>query len=397
MNLRFDPTRVPTCYADGFQKASELDPDIASNYIAHTSVGDPEADALIEALETVDPVRSMEYISAGMDQDEEKLIGAPSAIRDFFSGINTVPDWVDFESFMPGIKMFHRNSKIVLAAFVGGVLIEGFSTNISKSFFITGRVRESGVRRLKQNNRHMVEIFMPGGLLRDGDGWKLSVRVRLVHAKVRHLLKHSDDWDLEAWGEPISSAHVGYSITAFSARLLEHMKSLGAQYTEEEKESFLAIWRYSGFLMGIPETILFRTKEEALRIFETGYLCEPDPDEDSIAMANSLVNAAPLVAGITDSKARRDLATYVYSVSRALIGQELADALKYPAQSTFGVLPWFRLQGHYNRLMSKLFPGQARNNNYTNFTGLMEVSEFDEQGISYRMPDHVHAERSREW
>ena len=73
--------------------------------------------------------------------------------------------------------MFHRNSKLVLAAFVTGVLIEGFTTNIAKSFFTTGRVRDSGVRRLQNNNRHMMDIFLPGGLDRDGDGWKLSVRI----------------------------------------------------------------------------------------------------------------------------------------------------------------------------------------------------------------------------
>lgn len=397
MNLYSERVRMPTCYTEGFRKASEIDPDTAGNYIAHTTVGDPEADDVVEALATIDPGLAKKYISAGMDRDEDQLAGAPSIIKDFFLALNTVPDWVDFESFIPGIRMFHRNSKTVLAAFVGGVLIEGFSTNISKSFFITGRVRDSGVRRLKQNNRHMIEIFMPGGLLRDGDGWKLSVRVRLIHARVRHLLKYSDQWDSESWGEPLSAAHVGYSITAFSARLLEHMKSLGAKFTHEEEESFLAVWRYSGFLMGIPETILFHTKEEALRIFKIGYICEPDPDEYSVVMANSLVNSAPLVAGMTDSKARRDLSRYVYSVSRALIGHELADALKYPAQSTFGVLPWFRLQGHYNRLLGKLFPGHARQNNYINFTGLIEVSAFDEEGISYRLPDHVHAERSSEW
>ena len=397
MNLRSEPKGMPTCYADGFRKAYKIDPDIASNYIKHTTVGDPDADAVIEELSTLDPTLMMRYINAEMDRDKDQLADAPSILKDFFLRASEVPDWVDFESYIPGIKMFHRNSKVVLAAFVGGVLVEGFSTNISKSFFITGRVRDTGVRRLKQNNRHMVEIFMPGGLLRDGDGWKLSVRVRLIHAQVRHLLKHSDDWDTESWGAPVSSAHVGYSITAFSARLLEHMKSLGAKFTEEEGRSFLEIWRYSGLLMGIPETILFRDMEEALKIFQVGYRCEPDPDEDSISMANSLVNSAPLVAGITNPKDRRDLATYVYSVSRALIGNELADALKYPAQSTFGVLPWFRVQGHYNRLVGKLFPGSARNNNYTNFTGLMDVSEFDEEGISYRLPDHVHAERSTPW
>lgn len=175
------------------------------------------------------------------------------------------------------------------------------------------------------------------------------------------------------------------------------MKSLGAKFTDEEGRSFLNIWRYSGLLMGIPETILFRTKEEALRTFRIGYLCEPDVDEDSIAMANSLVNSAPLVAGITEPEARRSLSTYVYSVSRALIGNELADDLKYPAQSTYGVLPWFRVQGYYNRFMARLLPGVARQNNYTNFTGLLDVSEFDEEGISYTLPDHVQAERSTRW
>ena len=118
----------------------------------------------------------------------------------------------------------------------------------------------------------------------------------------------------------------------------------------------MAVWRYSGFLMGIPETILFRDEAEALRIFEVGNLCEPAPDWDCAVMANSLVNAAPLVAGITDPAGRRDLANYVYSVSRALIGDALADSLKYPRRSTFGVLPWFRLQGRYNRMVGMVLP-----------------------------------------
>ena len=64
-------------------------------------------------------------------------------------------EWLDYAAFAPAVRMFHRNSGVVLAAFVAGVLIEGFTTNIAKSFFITGRVRDQGVRRLGQNNRHM--------------------------------------------------------------------------------------------------------------------------------------------------------------------------------------------------------------------------------------------------
>ena len=111
-----------------------------------------------------------------------------STVLSFFEQLDSPPDWKDTSAFVPGIRMFHRNSRVVLVGFVGGVLVEGFATNISKSFFITGRLRDQGVRRLKQNNRHMLESFLPGGLDRDGDGLKLSVRVRIIHAQIRHLL-----------------------------------------------------------------------------------------------------------------------------------------------------------------------------------------------------------------
>ena len=251
-------------------------------------------------------------------------------------------------------------------------------------------------RRLKQNNRHMVEIFIPGGLeRRDGDGWKLSVRVRLVHAMVRRLLNASEDWDIEEWGTPICAAHVGFAITAFSARLLKHLESLGAKFEDEERASFMQVWRYSGYLMGIPETILFRDEEDALELFEIGGLCEPPADMESIALAHSLVNSAPLIAGIEDPEGRRKLASYVFRVSRALIGPPLANDLMYPRYPTFGVLWWFRMQNRYDDFMNRLFTSRVRNNN--KMTALLDVSMFDEGGITYKMPDHVYAEESSKW
>ncbi len=219
----------------------------------------------------------MRLIEAAMNRKgDEALRDAPASLRKFFREAETPPEWLDYSAFAPSVRMFHRNSQVVLAAFVAGVLIEGFTTNIAKSFFITGRVRDQGVRRLGQNNRHMMEIFLPGGLYRDGDGWKLSIRIRIVHARLRHLLGNSEDWDAEAWGAPISAAHLGYAVSSFLARLLKHMKTLGADYNDEEYNSFMAVWRCSGYLMGIPETILFRDADEALKLYDVGQMCEPD-------------------------------------------------------------------------------------------------------------------------
>ena len=388
---------VPAAYEVGLQAARTVDAELAERYVAHTSVGDPLADEMADELARHPRAESYLFIQAGMDNRPEDLRDAPPIVREFFEDAGTPPPWVDFDAFRPGVRMFHRDSRLVLAGMVGGVLVEGFASNISKSFFITGRLRDQGVRRLRQNNRHMVEIFLPHGLERFGDGWKLSVRIRLIHARVRKLLRESHDWQPGEWGTPISAAHVGLAITAFSARLLHHMKSLGAVYDDEERAGFMAVWRYSGYLMGIPESILFEDEAEALRIFKIGHICEPAPEIESVVMANSLVNAAPLVAGITEPKERRNLAKYVFSVSRALIGNEMADQLGYPAGHAFGVLPWFRFQSKYSRILDAVIPRALRNRNFANFQSLLDASVYEDIGITYALPDHVYSEESSRW
>ena len=392
-------SNLPTDYNHpGVKRAYELNPEMARDYLSHTLVGDPIADAAAEALGSLDRLEASELVSTFMDNPvDEHPADAPAAVRAFFADASTPPDWLDPSALPAGVRMFHRNLKLVLAGMVAGVLVEGFTTNISQSFFITGRLRDQGVRRLQQNNRHMVEIFFPDGMERYGDGWKLSVRVRLAHAQVRRLLHDSEDWDAEAWGVPLSAAHIGYAITAFSARLLRHIRRLGGKFTAEEAAGFMATWRYSGHLMGIPDQMLFKEEDDALELFEIGTLCEPLPGPTSRVLANSLINSAPLVVGITDPVERSHLAQYVFKVSRALIGNDLADQVNYPKQSTFGVLGWFRTQSLYHRILARCLPRYESRSNFTGFTTLLSGSRYDDAGITYLMPDHVYAENSSSW
>ena len=165
---------VPSDYREGYEKARAVAPDIAENYIAHTLIGDLLGEAMTADLAELGTTESRRLIEAAMQQeDKEALRDAPASLREFFRDAETPPEWLDYAAFAPSVRMFHRNSPLILAAFVAGVLIEGFTTNIAKSFHINGRVRDQGVRRLGQNNRHMMEIFLPNGMYRYGDGWKL--------------------------------------------------------------------------------------------------------------------------------------------------------------------------------------------------------------------------------
>ena len=211
--------------------------------IAHTVIGDPLADALLDALYPLGEAEFLRLINGAVDQDETVYRDAPRELADFFFEVEQRPGWASKEAFEPGIRGFHQNSEFILRGFVGGSLVEGFSSNISRSFVITGQLREHGVWRLRQNNRHVVELFVPDGLERYGDGWKLSVRLRLMHAQLRRLLNSSPDgWDTASWGSPLSAAHMAFAASAFSARCLRHARRLGARFSREESHSFMLVW-----------------------------------------------------------------------------------------------------------------------------------------------------------
>ena len=386
---------IPTAYSTGYAKARVHDSALADLYMEHTSIGDPVLDPVMDEIASLPNDQLTRFIRAGIIQEEGGLNGAPQALKDFFQRVDTeTPPWLDHEAFRPAIRVFNLNVTNMLIAFVCGVLIEGFATLIAKSFFATGRVMDpnTGKRRLMQNNRQLLEVFYPGGLERDGDGFRLSLRVRFVHARVRHLLAHSDNWDYARYGTPISAAHLAFALTVFSMRLLQYSALVGTNFNEEEHASVMDVWRYTGYVMGLPEAVIFTTEEEARKIFDIAYMCEPPPDEDCAATANALISAIPVTASIDDPQEAESVKALAYRISRALIGNDLADALDFPRMNTTGTLLAWRTKQRFQRLIrsKQLLRSQ-------NFTQLLEISEYEEGGPSYRLPDHAESSKSNPW
>lgn len=225
--------QVPSACAEGYAKASRLDLEAANNYIRHTTVADARLDPVMEELHSLPPPALRMYIRAGTGQQADVLKSAPQVLRDFFDQVDhDVPSWVGLDSFWPGTRAFFANMGNMLIAYAIGSVVEGFSTLVSRSFFITGRVTGLGTgeeRRLRQNNRHMVEVYYPDGLKRGGEGWKISTRIRFVHSRMRRLLAKSDALDHEPWGTPLSASPVGgIALFTFSIRPFEHAMSMGS-------------------------------------------------------------------------------------------------------------------------------------------------------------------------
>ena len=393
-----DLANVPSAYAATYAAARLKDPEMADRYVAHLTRGDDVLDPVMAELASLPSRELHKFIAAGIEERNDIMRGAPQILRDFFDEVSAPPAWADFESYKPAARAFFENMTELLIAYAVGSAVEGFSTLVSKSFSITGRVTGLGLgaeRRLRQNNRHMVEVYYPESFRRRNDGWKISMRIRFVHSQIRRLLAESDAWDHEAWGTPLSQAHLGgISLFTFSIRQFEHAMALGASIDAAERESVVRVWRHAGHLLGVSESILFTDEADARALYGVAHMCEPPLDADAIAVANAVFKAIPAMAGLTDEAEKRKLAMYAYRLSRALIGNDLADRLGYPPtiRSRRLVLQNYK----WKQRIARTLHG-SRMSKQDAFSQIFDSAQYDHEGISYRMPDHVRAAHSSPW
>ncbi len=388
--------RMPSVYKDGFEKAAALDPDVAARYVEHTLIGDPLADEAVESLASADQRTAHRLVQAGMDRDAAALADAPEPLREFFARIENPPAWFDTTAIYAGYRAFHTYSDLFIPAFFV-VTLQNAATLISKAFYTTGRVTTGqGPRRIQQNTRHFIEIMLPGALDRDGEGWKLSVRIRLVHAQVRRLARTSGKWDEDAYGVPISAAHLALASANFSATMLAQASRLGARMDADARAGFMQIWRYASLIIGTPESLLFEGDEAmTAHLHKIATMCEPPAGHESSVIANTLVKAVPLIAGIESERKRRNMELHVYRVSRALLGDELSDELGFPKQQTRGLLRWIRLRRRFDAFSHRVLHRRAKKWRGNNFVFLLDASSIED--LSYRLPDQLEAEKQTPW
>ena len=173
---------------------------------------------------------------------------------------------------------------------------------------------------------------------------------------------------------------------------MEYSLQVGARLDLRERGSVLSVWRYAGYVMGIPETILYTTGAEAEKIYKIAYMCEPVPDTDSITVANALIQAIPEVADVKDPAERQGLTNLAYRLSRALIGTQTADRFDFPKTPVVGTLFLYRMKQRFQRVLKG---GQSVRSG--NFTQLLQIAAYDDYGLTYEMPDHEKHSMSNPW
>ena len=228
------------------------------------------------------------------------------SLSELWQEVNNVPSWVCWEQIARGQECFYRYGGPILIGLAFQSLLGGMgAARVVETLTRTGGFSTNVARhRLFETTQHILQCtrsldsIKPGGA-----GFASSIRVRLLHAAVRHrimrLAKNRPDYyDVEKLGIPINDLDSIATIGTFSATLVWlSLPRQGIWMTRQETVDFIALWRYIAYLTGTP-TEQFETPEKAKMVMEVLLLYEIHPTKTSRILANNIIKS--LAVGFID-------------------------------------------------------------------------------------------------
>ena len=298
----------------------------------HMLMGDPLADAVVAMYAELPTGQGRKLVDQALEQGLETIESPPEALVALFQQVDHEPIWLDRDKLALASDVSHRvgiSGELVLRnlSLMGGYL----GAAAAKPLVFTGQLESRTPRRLVETSKFWMDVTTRGGLERDAEGFKSAVRVRLMHAQVRAMLRKSDKWDM-AWGEPLNQWDSMATILEFSAIFLSGLRSIGFIFSKREREAVIHLWRYVGYLMGVEERILPTCEADAMRALYHVIATICDSDEDSRLLGQSLAGAASQFADdrwLAQRLARVE-STLRAGYTRYVLGDEAGDTLGLP-------------------------------------------------------------------
>ena len=207
---------------------------------------------------------TMAQFRAALETGIGAVPGAPPALTRFFATVERVPDWVDWAKVERGARAIRRLGRTADDVLLQLSLIGGYRFGGPPDLLVeTGGLSGPAVmRRLGETALWSIAVIQPGALRRDGEGFRLTVHVRLMHALLNDRFETNGRWDTGQWGLPVNQTDLAATLGLFSSTLLLGARALGWLVTPAESRAVMHLWKYVGWLMGVDEDWLFDTERQ---------------------------------------------------------------------------------------------------------------------------------------
>lgn len=278
-----------------------------------------------------------QLIRYGVPKDAE----LPQSVKELFEFSECVPEWLDEDLLKSGAEACMKTGLDALLSLRDYSLMGGYDyAYLNKPLVFTGALKKGALKRLAETLEFWVNVTRHDAMQIHAKGYEFAIKTRLIHSYARLKLKeHYQDWDQQTMGEPINWWDMTATSNGFSLVLLHGLKKLGNSFTEEEELGMFHLWKYISYLLGVPEECLPDNKKAAVEDFYLWTSIQPPADEDSVYLAQSLIQES-LENPILRYNYQRKLLNYVHiSGSKFLLDKEVFERLQLPEVWNAGLIP----------------------------------------------------------
>lgn len=318
-------------YASLYHEVDDLSDDLVKE--TYLKLPYSEASALIKKYST-------SKISENADE--------PESLKRFFLQMQEVPNWFDEDLANNGARLCMRSGTNALIILRDFVLMGGYDyAYLNKPLIFTGALKKGAVKRLKDTLEFWVHVTREDALKVNSEAYQLIIRTRLMHSYARLKIKEKGkDWDYEIWGEPINFWDMIATYTGFSLVLMQGLKKLSVKISEKEEAGVFHLWKYIGYLLGIPTEFLPENRQQAVEQLYLWSTLQNHGDEDSVQLAQALL-AENLESTIYRYPFQRKLLLNLHqSMNWFLLDREINERLRIPKVAVTAVFPKFIIKAN---------------------------------------------------
>jgi len=315
----------------------------ADQYIPLLYQYDEACDRLVEHLHLKIGFTKGQQLIRDYLQDKAIESVYDKLISDFMNTLTIEPQWLDWQKLQQGIALSQRSGLTGLIVLRDYCLMGGYeSSSINKPLIFTGALKKGAVKRLTETVTFWVDITADQALRKGGIGFEAILLTRCIHSFARlNILKHGD-WATDKWGIPLNTWDMLATNLGFSLVYLIGLKQMKFNLLESEINGIMHLWKYIGSLLGIPLDLLPDTEEEAIKALYYWTMTQKEGDQDSIALAQALMEE-PVHAAYPTSRFGRKLMREVHLYyNNYLLGNYSCNLLGLE-KTTIGKIAYFNI------------------------------------------------------
>ena len=292
-------------------------------------VGDPDADTFVNEV-FADPIRKKNLqnwmmLETGSEALDQLMLDYPHV--SFISNSRILPDWADPALMRRGSAFFARHSEMIMSLL--GLLSLPYCYTAAKGAIVlhlTELIRKQTTKRLFDTAIFIWEVLAPDAFDEKGKAFAEILKVRIIHAFVRHYINSNDQWD-PAWGLAVNQEDMAGTNLSFSLIVIRGLRKLGYRVSKSDEEAFLHVWAVIGSLSGLENELIpvNSTQAELLdeRIKQRQFAGSVHGKELTQALIGHILS-------VNESKATAD---DIRGLMRYLLGDEISKKLAIDSPS----------------------------------------------------------------